>query len=167
MCETMCSGVFFFLVSNVVSFPKMVSISLMSISVQGTKNSLYGGGVSILPTVRDSDDCLCASTDPTMISLGASMGLASPTSFSVYCDNPGRHTVYSCAHGCLCVTSSPQRTLQPRWQPGMLASQEAAVGESQIQCLPEPWGEFKDYLGILQRFSLKFKKSKKRIGVLG
>lgn len=147
--------------SNVVSFPKMVSISLMPISVQGTKNSLCGGGVSILPTVRDSDDCLCVSTDPAMISLGASRGLASPTSFSIYCDNPGRHTVYSCAPCCPCVTSPPQHTLQPRRQPGMLASQEATVGESQIQCLPGPWGEFKDYLGILQRLSLKFKKKQK------
>lgn len=99
-----------------------------------------------------------------MISLGASTGLASPPSFSIYGDNPGRHTVTPVLIIVCVLTSSPQHTLQPRRQPGMPASQEAEVGESQIQCLPGPWCEFRDCLGILQRLSLRIKKAKRGLG---
>lgn len=74
-----------------------------------------------------------------MISLGASTGLASPSTVTTLDGTLSTPVLIM-----VCVlTSSSQHTLQPRRQPGMLASQEAEIGESQIQCLPGPWDEFK------------------------
>ena len=93
--------------------------------------------------------------DPDIIFLATSVGLISPTSFSISCVSPELHTVCFWEYYGLCDTLLSSTLLQQRSRPETLAPLEAEAGDPQIQGLPVLEAEFKECLSSLLRLKVK------------